>query len=103
MEFTFNVDLNQALVIIKTDNAVSSWVIGDNKRATAIGANACMTNFYVQKSVNAEGSDAIDFLSNGFKLRSASGDLNYTGRTYIYAAWAEAPSINLYGAQANAR
>ena len=41
----------------------------------------------------------IDFLSNGFKCR---GSFNTSG-TYIYCAWAEAPSINLYGAQANAR
>ena len=41
----------------------------------------------------------MDFLSNGFKCR---GSFNTSG-TYIYAAWAEAPSINLYGAQSNAR
>jgi len=29
--------------------------------------------------------------------------INTLNATYIYAAFAEAPSINLYGAQANAR
>jgi len=46
----------------------------------------------------------IDFLSNGFKMRNgSSGATDYSGRTYIYAAWAEAPMNNLYGAQSNAR
>ena len=47
---------------------------------------------------------AVDILSNGFKIRhpnsSPGGD---PGRLYVYAAWAEAPNMNLYGAQANAR
>ena len=32
-----------------------------------------------------------DFLSNGFKLRSADGAGNASGSTYIYAAFAENP------------
>ena len=44
----------------------------------------------------------VDILSNGFKLRDQSGARNASG-TFIYAAWAEAPSFNLYGAQSNAR
>ena len=44
-----------------------------------------------------------DFLSNGFKIRGTSGEQNTNGDTYIYMAWAEAPSFNLYGGQSNAR
>ena len=54
----------------------------------------------------ASGNNNIDFLSNGFKIRSTTAQsepTNVNGQTYFYAAWAEAPSINLYGAQANAR
>ena len=50
------------------------------------------------------GQAAVDILSNGFKIRhpnsSPGGD---PGRLYIYAAWAEAPAVNLYGGQSNAR
>ena len=47
---------------------------------------------------------ACDFLNNGFKVRSTNlQELNITGETYIYAAWAEAPSFNLFGGQSNAR
>jgi hypothetical protein len=44
----------------------------------------------------------MDILSNGFKVR-AVGNLNESGSTYIYAAFAETPTQNLYGAQSNAR
>ena len=43
----------------------------------------------------------IDFLSNGFKVRT--NVTNSNSNTVIYAAWAEAPTVNLYGAQSNAR
>ena len=46
----------------------------------------------------------IDILSNGFKLREdSSGYSNWSGRSYIYAAFAEAPVSNLYGGQSLGR
>jgi hypothetical protein len=33
----------------------------------------------------------VDFLSNGFKLEQHQGDLNASGGTYIFAAFAESP------------
>jgi hypothetical protein len=46
----------------------------------------------------------LDILSNGFKPRtSTDGGSNANNATYIYCAWAEAPTFNLYGAQSNAR
>ena len=45
----------------------------------------------------------FDILSNGFKLRNSLASPNQSGQTYIYAAFAEAPTFNLYGAQSNAR
>ena len=46
----------------------------------------------------------IDFLSNGFKLRYAdsAGYTNYDAE-YVYMAWAESPTVDLYGGGANAR
>ena len=40
-----------------------------------------------------------DFLSNGAKIRIAFG----ANEHFIYWAWAEAPTFNLYGAQSNPR
>jgi hypothetical protein len=47
----------------------------------------------------------MDFLSNGFKLYNNAAAANSSGNSakYIYAAWAEAPTVNLFGAQSNAR
>ena len=46
----------------------------------------------------------IDILSNGFRVRSNNWyETNLSGATYIYCAWAEAPSIDLFGGGANAR
>ena len=45
----------------------------------------------------------LDFLSNGFKMRSSGTHPNGSGNTIIYAAWAAAPSVDLYGGGANAR
>ena len=45
----------------------------------------------------------MDMYSSGFKMRSNKTGTNRSGGTYIYMAWAEAPSIDLYGGGANAR
>ena len=44
----------------------------------------------------AEGAQggAMDFLSNGFKIRNTGSDMNTNGSTYIYAAFAENPFKN---------
>ena len=44
---------------------------------------------------------AIDFLSNGVKIRSNAGHLNEGD--YIYMAWAETPFVNSNGVPCNAR
>ena len=45
----------------------------------------------------------LDFVSNGVKIRGSHSSFNSSGGTFIYAAWAEAPTFNLFGAQSNAR
>jgi len=53
---------------------------------------------------NAETTDnALDFLSNGFKIRKTSTDLNTDGNSHIFMAWAEAPLVNSEGVPNNAR
>jgi hypothetical protein len=37
------------------------------------------------------GTALFDSLSNGFKIRTTSGDLNASGGTYIFMAFAESP------------
>ena len=64
--------------------------------------NVCTKNIYGNSS-GAEDTTYgfFDILSNGFKIRTSA--LNDSGSTMIYAAFAETPTQNLYGAQSNAR
>ena len=90
-----------SLVIIKrSDSSGQSWSIFDSKRE---GYNVDNDPLYVDTS-DAEGTtDALDFLSNGFKIRANRIDLNASGSTYIYMAFAEQPFVNSSGVPANAR
>ena len=77
-------------VMIKRTNTTGSWVVFDGARNTYNVTN----NTLYPDLVNAEESGVmlIDFVSNGFKLRSSTvGEINASGSTYIYAAFAESP------------
>jgi hypothetical protein len=53
---------------------------------------------------NAESeSEEIDFLSNGFKMRTGSSAVNTSGGTYIYMAFAEHPFVSSKGVPVTAR
>ena len=47
---------------------------------------------------SAEASnDAIDFLSNGFKIRNTTGNQNGDGNLHVYMAFAQAPLVSSKG------
>jgi len=90
----------------------SSWVIMDSSRLTYNGQtpNHLMMNKVVGEGYRGNGSNTSalgDMLlephSNGFYLNHYGSEVNSATSQYIYCAWAEAPNMNLYGAQANAR
>ena len=83
-----------AFVIMKrsTTGDTASWYTYDNKRDSF---NTMTKNVFPNLN-NAENDDAnnnLDFLSNGFKIRTASGGRNASGITYIYMAFAEEPLV----------
>jgi len=82
-----------AMILIKNIDSSAYWAIYDNKRDTFNGATKVL-NPNGSGGGNANdawiSSNPVDFLSNGFKLRATTGEVNGTG-TYIYAAWAESP------------
>ena len=90
------------LVWVKSDStAGQEWIVYDSKRTPN---NAINKYLIIETNASDSTGREIDFLSNGFKLRNgASGATDFSGRTYIYCAWAEAPVSNLYGGQSNAR
>ena len=83
-----------ALVIVKRTNDTNQWTMVDTARSPQnVNDNILYANLN-----NAEVADeTIDFdlLSNGFKLRSGSaGNVNTSGSSYIYMAFAENPFKN---------
>jgi hypothetical protein len=79
-------------------NSETNWVVWDSARTTYNGAGAqlFLNRAYVegQRDDNASATaEPIDFLSNGFKLRSSFWSNNGgSGNTFIYAAFAETPA-----------
>jgi hypothetical protein len=77
-------------ILFKATNNAQDWVVYDSARDTYNS----VSNYLFPNSSAAEASFAnTNFLSNGFKLVS-SVSLNYSGYTYIYAAFAENPFKN---------
>jgi hypothetical protein len=78
-------------LLVKRTDATSSWEVYDAARNPS--------NLVTQLlEVNTAGTEftgttnyVVDFLSNGFKPRGTFTDLNASGGTYIYAAFAESP------------
>ena len=90
-----------ALLIIKSLSGSRNWILIDTARDTFNPSDrALLVNDSAKEDDNSV--YAIDFLSNGFKIRGSNGQIDGDS-SYIYAAWAEAPAINLYGGQSNAR
>tara|TARA_R100001082_G_scaffold1467_1_gene1280 strand:+ start:1632 stop:2744 length:1113 start_codon:yes stop_codon:yes gene_type:complete len=92
-----------AWVMIKKTNSSGSvdWYMFDNKRSPM---NA-VDDFLKANTTGAEGGDGngyIDFLSNGFKLKTADIGTE-SGGTFVYMAFAEAPFVNSNGVPVNAR
>ena len=89
-----------ALLILKnTDDAVD-WYIFDNKRDTD---NVVQNIMHPNKSDAASDSAVCDFLSNGFKFRTADNAWNGNGDNYIYMAFAEHPFVSSEGVPTTAR
>jgi hypothetical protein len=91
-----------AIIWLKPVTRTGNWTVIDVKRDTF---NVTTKRLSLNLTTN-EGDQVgttIDILSNGFKCRTDSGDVNNSTETYLYCAWAEAPTFNLYGGQSNAR
>ena len=88
-----------AFLMVKRSSATEDWEILDNKRLGYNGANK-----QVRPNTNAAENDyaPTDFVSNGFKFRSANASINGSG-TYIFMAFAENPFVTSTGVPATAR
>jgi hypothetical protein len=77
-----------AWVMTKRTNSTGAWTIFDNQRE---GYNVDNDELVANTTAAETTTNYLDLLSNGFKLRSTDGDLNASGSTYIYMAFAEHP------------
>jgi len=77
--------------MIKESSASSDpghWMIVDTARSVG---NQADNRLHADLSDSEYANFGPDILSNGFKLRNASTIGNFSGVTYIYAAFAENP------------
>jgi hypothetical protein len=75
-------------ILIKASSFTQGWALFDTARSTY---NASSMVFLQPNTSNSESTTDIDILSNGFKARANDGNMNGSGQTYIYAAFAESP------------
>ena len=93
-----------SIVLLKAIDDNANWMLYDNKRGTSNPNNFVLGPNVIDGGSTYDGYSSaypIDFLSNGFKVRT--NVTNSNSNTVIYMAWAEAPSVDLYGGGANAR
>jgi len=98
----FHTGFRPAFIMIKSmDNSSAHWYILDNKRNTE---NECRVSLKANTN-DSEVTDSnfIDFLSNGFKLRTSGGYVNGGYDRIFYMAFAEQSGKTEYNLIANAR
>ena len=89
-----------AWVMIKREQSGKGWIIMDNKR---IGYNPDNEQLVANSNGAEYANNYIDFLSNGFKIRDTNQDVNTSGNSYTYMAFAEAPLVGSNNVPATAR
>jgi hypothetical protein len=83
-----------AFVLRKRTDASWRWMINDAARSDYnVSDDALFPNYANAEEVSVT-NWGIDFLSNGFKVRSTDIESNASGGTYIYMAFAENPFKN---------
>jgi hypothetical protein len=77
--------------VLFRSTSARNWVIRDTARDTF---NTSTKDQYPDSAVADGAGDAIDLLSNGFKLRAIGATFNGSGEIYTYSAFAENPFKN---------
>jgi len=75
-------------ILWKETTVGESWFIHDTARTPYNVSTQMLRPNYSNSEATG---DSVDILSNGFKFRSGGAGANYSGRVYIFAAFAENP------------
>ena len=89
-----------ALVIVKNTTTQKHWALFDNKRS---GFNVENYALFPSDKAAEDTDDYIDFLSDGFKVRSTALFINKDGDNIIYMSFAETPDTTSFDTFPNAR
>ena len=92
-----------AWILLKRTDSADSWTIRDNKRDVDNVVTQLLYPDLSSAEATAASNNYLDIVSNGFKLRATSGQVNGSGGTYIYMAFAESPFVTSTGIPNNAR
>ena len=78
-----------AYIMIKKSSGTGGWVLYDSQRSPYNEIDdQLLAN---TTAAETTGSEEIDFLANGFKIRTADSDVNTANGLYVFAAFAEYP------------
>ena len=82
-----------AWVMTKMSTNGSQWTIIDNTRNTynAVDKGLVANTSAAEVTGSSSATPFVDFVSNGFKIRSSQAQMNQSGDTFIYLAFAEQP------------
>ena len=84
--------MRPAFILIKRTDSTGSWLIFDDKRDGYNRSNAdLLAESSTTENQGVGTGYSLDILSNGFKPFSNYGNINASGGTYVYAAFAEHP------------
>ena len=89
-----------AYIMIKGTGSGTNWFIQDNKRNPH---NIVNKYFNADSNAADQSADMFDITANGIKQRNTFANLNGSGSTYIFMAFAENPFVSSGGIPTTAR
>ena len=92
--------------VLRSSNVLNSTIVltcAADESANTFTINGTDKYLYADTNEAEVSTTRMDFLSNGFKLRSNHDVWNGSGRTNLYMAFAESPFVNSSGVPNNAR
>ena len=85
-------------LMVKNASGSGHWKINDTARDfNSTYGNDASLNADENVAEYTSASLNVDFLSNGFKIKSADGEINADGSIYVYMAFAEHPFVSSEG------
>jgi hypothetical protein len=78
-------------IMTKRYTSTGNWLIMDTARNQFNDTTATLNTLASAESSGAGGNWGFDILSNGFKIRGLNSEINTSGQSYIYVAFAESP------------